>query len=146
MFRDYTEDVFPGSVRMRGRDGAFSQFLVTLDATNNYTLIPLVFVALDKLLALQLRIVAAALNDVLNLDLLGLVADITLDLTLLLPDLGAAIEALDQLIAIVTAHAGIDISNIWDSAHTVPNDAGEILGLAQSLRFTLVRMQSAPIL
>jgi len=144
-FLDYTEDIFPGSTRARGRDGAFSQFMI---ATDSYTngLSMLLFVAVPKLLNLQLRVIAAALNDVLNLDLLGLLADIAADLALLGLDLTGAIDALDQLIAEITANAGTSIPNEWNSEHSVTNDAGEILGLAQTLRFTLVRLQSLPLL
>jgi hypothetical protein len=142
-FADYTEDIFPGSIRARGRDGAFSQFMVAKDSAT--TFVPLLLVALNKLVALQLRVVAAALNDTLSLDLLGLLADITADLSVLI-NLTGAIDALDSFIAEVLAHAGTDIPNVWTADHSVTNDAGEILGLAQSLRFTLVRMLTAPIL
>jgi len=144
-FLDYTDDILPGSTRARGRDGAFSQFMIAKDSyTNGITM--LLLVAVPKLLNLQLRVIAAALNDVLNLDLLGLLADIAVDLTILGLDITGAIEALDQFIAEVVANAGISIPNQWNAEHSVTNDAGEILGLAQSLRFTLVRLQSLPIL
>jgi len=144
-FLDYTDDIWPGSTRARGRDGAFSQFMIAKDSYTN-GLSMLLFVAVPKLLNLQVRVIAAALDDVLNLDLLGLLADIAADLTILGLDIGGAIDALDQLIATVIANAGITIPNEWNSEHSVTNDAGEILGLAQTLRFTLVRLQSLPIL
>jgi hypothetical protein len=141
VFFDFTEDILPGSVRARGREGAFSQFMVVKDSyTDPVTM--LLLVAVPKLLALQVRVLAAVLTDVVNLDLVRLLADITADLALLGLDLTGAIEALDQLIAEVTAHAGVDIANQWNAEHTVTNDAGEILGLAQTLRFTLVRLQT----
>lgn len=143
-FTDYTEDVLPGSVRMRGRDGAFSQFIVVSDTRTS--LLQLLPIAVDKLLTLQLRVIAAALDDALSLDLLGLLADVAADLVLIGLDLTGAIDALDQFIAEVTDHAGTDIPNVWTADHSVTNDAGEILGLAQSLRFTLVRMLTAPVL
>jgi hypothetical protein len=143
-FHDYTADVLPGSVRVRGRDGAFSQFLVVRDSYTH--LVPmLLYIAGPKLVDLELRVLAAALDDALNLELVGLLADITADLAILGLDLTGAIAALDQLIAEVTAHAGDDIPNVWNSSHDVSNDAGEILGLAQTLRFTLVRLQTAPL-
>lgn len=143
-FHDFTEDILPGSVRARGREGAFSQFLVVKDSYTHF--IPmLLFVAVPKLAALQVRVIEAALNDALNLDLLGLLAVISADLTIIV-DLTGAIDALDQFIAEVTAHAGTDIPNVWTADHSVTNDAGEILGLAQTLRFTLVRLLTAPLL
>jgi hypothetical protein len=141
-FHDFTEDVLPGSVRARGREGAFSQFLVGRDSNTN--VLTMLLVATNKLLALQLRVVAAALNNLLNGDLIGLLAVINADLLAL--DLTGAIANLDQFIAEVEAHAGIDIPNQWNSRHDVVNDAGEILGLAQTLRFTLVGLQTAPLL
>ncbi len=60
---------------------------------------------------------------------------------LLLLDLGAAITALDELISTINADAGTEIANIWNAQHSVTNDAGEMLSLAQSLRFTLVQLQ-----
>lgn len=141
-FHDFTQDIRPGSVRARGREGAFSQFLVGRDHRTN--LVTMLLVATQKLVALQLRVIAASLSNLLNGDLLGLLAVINADLLAL--DLTGAIAALDQFITEVEAHAGIDIPNQWNSRHDVVNDAGEILGLAQTLRFTLVGLQTAPLL
>jgi hypothetical protein len=134
-FTDYTDDVLKGSVRARGRGGAFSQFLVAKDTRASLT------VGLGKVLALDTRILAASLNSTLQGDLLGLVADIDLILLTTL-DYTAAILKVDQLIAEIQAHAGVDIANRWSSDHTLINDAGEMEGLAQTLRYTLVRLQN----
>lgn len=142
-FRDFTEDILAGSVRARGRDGAFSQFLVARDSTPQCTL-NLLPIALGKLVNLQLRVAAALLGDLLNGDLVALLA--TVNANLLALDITGAIANLDVFIAEVTAHAGVDIPNIWTARHDLTNDAGEILGLAQTLRFTLVRMSTAPLL
>ncbi|HEY0178833.1 MAG TPA: DUF6689 family protein [Dokdonella sp.] len=143
-FDDVTSDVLAGSVRTRGRGGAFSQFLVAKDSAT--TLVPLLLTAVGKLTVLQLDVVAAALDDVLRLDLLGLIADISADLVLVVLDVTAALASLDQFIAEVTAHAGTDIPNVWSADHSVDNKAGQMLQQAQTLRFTLVRMQTAPLL
>jgi hypothetical protein len=132
LFDDVTEDVLSGSVRTRGRGGAFSQFLTVADTR------PLLGVALGKIVALDLRILAASLNSLLRGDLIALIGQVQL---LVLVDVGAAIAALDSLIAEINLHAGIDIANIWRSEHDVINDSGEMLSLAQTLRFTLVRLQ-----
>jgi len=141
-FADLTSEVLSGSVRTRGREGAFSQFMIGKDSrTSVITMLP---VAVAKLLDLELRIIAASLDDTLNGDLLGLVTDISTLLATL--NLAGAIADLDQLIAEILAHAGIDIANQWDASHATPNDAGEILGLAYTLRYTLVLLQTAPLL
>jgi hypothetical protein len=132
-FVDATSEVLKGSVRARGRGGAFSQFLIAADAR------PSLLVELDKALQLNLRIVAAALGDVLSGNLLGLLQQV--QLAVLALDYATAIARLDELIAQVQAHAGIDIANVWSADHSVVNDAGEIEALARTLRYTLVRLQ-----
>lgn len=133
-FGDVTSDVLSGSVRTRGRGGAFSQFIIVSD-----TRMPLT-VALGKIVALDTRILVASLSDLLRGDLLGLLSQVN---TLILLDVGAAIETLDSLIAEINLHAGVDIANVWRAEHDVVNDAGEMLSLAQTLRFSLVRLQGS---
>lgn len=133
-FVDYTSEIVKGSVRARGRGGAFSQFLIAADAR------PPLVVELDKVVRLNLRIVAAALGDVLQGDLLGLLGQV--ETAVAVVDYATAIARLDDLIAEVEAHAGIDIPNVWSADHGVTNDAGEIEALARTLRYTLVRLQS----
>lgn len=134
LFGDVTDDVLSGSVRTRGRGGAFSQFVIVSD-----TRLPLT-VVLGKILALDTRILAASLSDLLRGDLLGLLNQVNV---LVLVDVGAAITALDSLIAEINLHAGLDIANVWRAEHDVTNDAGEMLSLAQTLRFSLVRLQGS---
>ncbi|MEO7432745.1 MAG: DUF6689 family protein [Dokdonella sp.] len=133
LFGDITEDVLSGSVRTRGRGGAFSQFVVVED--NRLVLT----VVLGKIVDLDVRILAAALNNVLQGDLLGLLSQVQL---LVLLDVGAAISALDELILEIQIGAtNGDIANVWQADHSVTNDAGEMLSLAKTLRFSLVRLQ-----
>ena len=133
-FTDYTSEIVKGSVRARGRGGAFSQFLIVRDTR------PTLVVELQKDLALQARILAAVLNSTLQGDLLGLLADVQIALLVNL-DTVAAIAKLDALIAEIQANAGITIANRWTSDHSVVNDAGEMESLAQTLRYTLLRLQ-----
>ncbi len=133
-FADYTDDVVKGSVRARGRDGAFSQFLIVADTRPSSTVEP------DKALALEARIVAANIGATLQNDLLGKLAQVQVD-ALDNADYAAAITELDALIAEVEANAGTAIANRWSADHSVVNDAGEIEGLAQTLRYTLGRLQ-----
>jgi hypothetical protein len=134
-FTDYTSEIVKGSVRARGRGGAFSQFLIVRD-----TRLPLL-VELEKYLALETRILAAVLNSTLQGDLLGLLANVQVALLVNL-DTVAAIANLDALIAEIEANAGITIANRWSSDHSVANDAGEMESLARTLRYTLLRLQS----
>ncbi len=56
--------------------------------------------------------------------------------------IGAAIASLDNdFIAPVTAAAGIDIPNEWIAGGSLSNDAGDLISLAQTLRFTLTLLQ-----
>ena len=64
-FTDTTDAIESGSVRARGREGTFSQFLVVTD-----TRVSLV-VELQKSLALQARILSASLTGPLQSNLLG---------------------------------------------------------------------------
>jgi len=135
-FADYTDDVLKGSVRARGRDGAFSQFLIVADTRTT------VSVEQDKALRLEARINAASLDDTLRSDLLGQLALVQVAALVDPVDYTLAIADLDALIATVEANAGSGIANRWSADHGVVNDAGEIEGLAQTLRYTLVRLQS----
>ncbi|HKE48534.1 MAG TPA: DUF6689 family protein [Rhodanobacteraceae bacterium] len=130
-FHDVTNDVLPGSVRVRGRGGAFSDFVVASD-----TRLPLT-VSLQKILQLNARIVVAAISDGLRLDLLTLLAKVD---TLILVDVVGALAALDELIDLIDLNAGTEIANVWSAHRDVVNDAGEMTELADTLRFSMVRL------
>jgi len=131
---DITEDVLAGSVRARGRGGSFSQFLLVSDLRLSSTVESL------KESDLQARILAASLDSALRTELLTLLA--ASQTAVAASDYTTAIADLDQLIATIQAHAGIDVANVWNSERNLTNDAGEMLALAQTLRFTLVRLQN----
>jgi hypothetical protein len=133
-FADTTDDVQSGSVRARGRGGTFSQFLIVADTRSSLV------VELQKNLALQTRILAATLSSVLHTNLLGLLGNVTS--AVLLHNFTLAIANVDQMIQTIQSHAGIDVANTWNSNHLLNNDAGEMLALAQTLRFTLVQLQN----
>jgi hypothetical protein len=129
----------PGSVRVRGRGGDFSQFVVANDPRSS-TLLGAQFVSLQKVAELDARILAAVLSDGLRLDLLDLLTQVN---ALLLINLTGAIAALDSLIDLIEIHAGADIANVWSADHSVVNDAGQMDELAKTLRFSLQRQQGA---
>jgi uncharacterized protein DUF6689 len=128
-FHDVTNDVTEGSVRVRGRGGEFSQFLVIEDTRPGLT------VAALKIVDLNARILLAAIDDGLRLDLLALLAQVD---ALLLIDLGGALDALDQLIALLIDNEGTNIPNVWTARHDVVNDAGVLEELAFTLRFSML--------
>jgi hypothetical protein len=133
-FSDITTSVESGSVRSNGRGGTFSQFLVVSDTRSSLT------VEQQKNAKLLARILSSTLNNALHNQLLGLLASVTTAVNL--GDYTLAIANVDQLINTVQANAGTNIANEWSSNHLLLNDAGDMLSLAQTLRFTLVRLQS----
>ena len=133
MFADTTEAIESGSVRARGRGGSFSQFLVVLDAR------PSQVVELQKNSALQARIGSSVLTGPLQDTLLGLLGNV--NAALAASNYVLAISNVDQIMNTVQAHAGADIANTWNSNHLLANDAGDLLSLAQTLRYTLVVLQ-----
>jgi hypothetical protein len=135
-FHDVTNDVMPGSVRVRGRGGAFSQFIVVTDPRYD-SVVDRLAVTTGKIADLNLRILAAALSDGLRLDLLGLLAQVD---ALLLIDLTGALSTLDELIGVIDENAGTNIANVWSAERTLVNDAGEMDELADTLRFSMTRM------
>jgi hypothetical protein len=140
-FFDITADVTNGSVRGRGRSGGFSQFLMVKD-TRPETVLGLPVIALGKLVDLELRLVAAILGNVLRLELAGLLTNV--QLALLSLNYAAAIVQIDLFILRVDQEAGTGIQNVWRSQRDLVNDAGDLDGLARSLRYSLVRLNGGP--
>jgi hypothetical protein len=147
-FADVTEDVLNGSARARGRGGAFSQFVIGVDA-NNAGLPLILAVIIPMTSALCLRLVSAVLGNLLRGQLVALLTNVLTAVTtaILDPLLGCtnALGPLDEFIASVrqSANAG-EIANLWRAQHDVVNDAGELESLAQTLRFSLLRCTGAP--
>lgn len=140
-FFDVTADVTNGSVRGRGRSGGFSQFLLVKD-TRPETVLGLPVVALGKLVDLELRLVAAILTNALQLELGGLLTNV--QLALLSLNYATAIVQIDLFILRVDEEAGTGIQNVWRSQRDLVNDAGDLDGLARSLRYSLVRLNGGP--
>jgi len=133
-FLDITDDVLKGSVRARGRGGSFSQFLIVSDTRASAV------VEQGKALDLQTRINSAAIPSLLQNVLLAQLAGVQSAVGL--SDYATAIGDLDQLITTIQLHAGADIANVWISDLSRVNDAGDLLALAGTLRFTLLRLQN----
>jgi hypothetical protein len=136
-FIDITNDVEAGSVRARGRHGAFSQFVIAKDTRSLHALLGLNVlcgVYAEKTNALLGYILGALVGDVLRLDLLNLLAKVVALIPL---DVLGAIGALDNLIATIDENAGTELPNVWRASHDVTNSAGEMKGVAEALRFDL---------
>lgn len=144
-FYDITADVANGSVRGRGRSGGFSQFLLVKDTRPELIGLPglgVPVIALLKVTELELRIVAALLDNVLRLELGALLTNVQLALIVL--DYGTAISQLDQMILRIEQEAGTGIPNVWRSQRDLVNDAGDLDGLARSLRYSIQRLNGGP--
>jgi hypothetical protein len=133
-FHDVTNDVMAGSMRARGRGGAFSEFVIASDPR-----LPLT-ASLQKIVELNVRILASILSDGLQLDLINLLVQVN---ALLLIDITGALAALDNLIDLIDLNAGSEIANVWSADHSVVNDAGEMDELARTLKFSMLRQQGA---
>jgi len=134
-FRDITTEMLKGSVRARGRGGAFSQFMIVADNRSSLA------VEQVKALDLESRIVLASIDEGLRTDLLGRLAAIQVAALVDL-DFTTALADLDELVGIVQLDAGLTIPNVWSSDSPSSNDAGEIEALAQTLRYTLALLNS----
>jgi hypothetical protein len=133
-FSDISTAIDSGSVRARGSGGTFSQFLVVADTRPSLT------VEANKNLNLQQRILSSALDSGLHDQMLDLLGDVSAAVS---PgNYTVAISHLDELINVVQANAGTHIANVWNSNRLLANDAGDLLSLAQTLRYTLVRLQN----
>jgi len=133
-FADVTDDVYRGSVRARGRGGAFSRFMIVTDSRVGLT------VALQKLANLTLRLnLASIVNGTLLASLTATLVQVSLDLATL--NINAAIADLQIFINAVVGAAGTDIANEWKADRSLVNDAGELLSLAETLKFTLRLLQ-----
>lgn len=126
-FSDITDEVAPGSVRTRGTSGGFSQFLVLLD------LRPTSGVVQAKFDALQARAAQAPLP--LRTSLLDrlLAARSAANAG----QYAAAIAALDEFRAVVSANAGSSLGNTWNPSQRSANLAGDLLAGAATLRFSI---------
>jgi hypothetical protein len=135
VFADISTAVTSGSVRARGSGGTFSQFMVVSDQRHSALVATLV-----KSPALRARILIATLTTLVSGDLLTLLDSV--DAALLLSDYTTALTDVNAMISELQAHAGVDIANAWSSDHTLVNDAGELLSLANTLAYTLGRLQA----
>ena len=126
-FADITDEIAPGSVRTRGTTGGFSQFLLLVDLRSTGSVITSKFTAMRALTAMLPLATRAPLD--------ALLADA--ELAVAQARYADAIASLDTLRAQVAAEAGGAIPNQWTTALRDGNIAGELIGGAASLRFSV---------
>jgi hypothetical protein len=136
-FRDVTTNMGAGSYRVRGSRGGFSEFLIVAD------LRPVDQVITGKLDRLEdmLEDYEGSMPGSVYDDLEALLADIRADHAG--GATAAAIEGVDDFLAIVEQHAGTSIPNVWRSARDVENVAGYLRAGAMTLRFSLALKQGS---
>jgi hypothetical protein len=142
-FADITDALYQGSVRARGRGGAFSRFVIVHD-TRNFALPILPILGLTVALVGKITaVVDAILNaGITDGTLITELTDFLLGPTgvvanLLLLNITGAIASVNGLLADVVAHAGTDIPNFWSAASPTTDGAGQIISAADTLNFTL---------
>jgi phosphohistidine swiveling domain-containing protein len=142
-FADITDALYQGSVRARGRGGAFSRFVIVHDARNFalpiLPILGLTVALLGKVFAVVDAILAAGItDDSLVTELVNfLVGPTGVVANLLLLNVTGAIASVNGLLTDVLSHAGTDIPNFWSAASPTTNGAGQIISAADTLNFTL---------
>jgi hypothetical protein len=135
VFADVTDGLFSGSVRARGRGGAFSQFVIAKDTRSL-----LLDIIPTKLTNLTVSLGASGLTGSLLTALTNLLTQFPVDLTLglLTGNLSAAIGDLTDFIAqVLTGADNGDVPDEWTAGGGLTNVAGELVSLAQTLIFSL---------
>ncbi len=138
VFADVSDGIFTGSVRARGRGGAFSQFLVVKDSRQSLV------VVVQKLGNLTTRLTTSSITGTLLTTLTDLLVTVGVDIGTL--NFAGADGVLSDFISDVTTGAeNGDIANEWVAGGSLSNDAGELLSLAETLQFTLGILQNDPL-
>jgi uncharacterized protein DUF6689 len=130
-FTDITDYTGPGSYRVSGSRGGFSEFLIIADLTPVHQVI---LAKYDRLSQILVDNAGAISSPVL--------ADLTSELAssrahYVAGDTAAAIDDLDLFTAMVELHSGPDIPDVWRAAHDLVNVAGQLRAGAGTLRFSL---------
>lgn len=134
MFVDLSEDVIPGSIRIRSRTGGFSDFLMVSDLGSARA------AAEDKYAFLDERVddpdIAPATRVALQRDLDQSRRKFQSG------DYAKARKELDDLERRVETQAGATVPNRWRAAGDLDNVAGSLEGVAASLDFNLRQLDS----
>jgi Family of unknown function (DUF6689) len=135
-FQDITGSVGLGSYRTGANKGGFSEFLIAAD------LRPVSVVIEEKFKRLQAKLDAGA-NSIPSSVLAGLQSQLRAAKSL--SDAGDALgaaETIQQFAEAVKQASGSAIPDVWRSARDVSNLAGDLRGIATTLRFSLITKAS----
>ena len=130
-FHDITESVEPGSIRARGRGGAFSQFLFVLDTRATAQIAQTKRDALNDLVDTGSTLLPPATTAQLRAEAGRIQQAIAGN------DIGKALDALDALHAQTVSLAGTALPNVWTAGSSIDNVAGRMLSEIATLRFSL---------
>jgi hypothetical protein len=130
-FTDMTDDMGPGSYRVSGSRGGFSEFLIVADLTPVHQVILNKYDRLSQILTDNAGAISAPV-----------LADLTSGLAssrahYVAGDTAAAISDLDLFITTVEDHSGADIPDVWRATHDVVDVAGLLRAGGRTLRFSL---------
>ena len=130
-FEDITSYVGSGSYRCRGRKGSFSEFLILVD------LRPLSLTLREKLERLDVTLEEneAIIDPAVHSQLTTLAAQIRSAYEA--GNKNLAITRTNQFLALVVAHSGSAIPNVWRSSRDLTNAAGLLRAAGETLRFSL---------
>jgi hypothetical protein len=131
-FRDITASVGMGSYRCTGRKGSFSEFLILVDLRGINRVITRKLDNLDQLLADN----EGSMDPGVFSDLSELAAEIRSRYSA--GQTQAAITKTEEFVALVAAHSGAEIPNVWRSARDLTNVAGLLRAAGDTLRFSLI--------
>jgi len=137
LFHYVTGSVTQGSVRSRGRTGAFSEFVIIADTAPTYS-----NDCEDVYTTLQQRIDASSMSPTARQAL-------TVDLAIShaaygarnYPDAIARLAIFDQH---CVEYAGASLPNVWRSQRDLDNVEGDLVGNTDSLRFMMGRLSGQP--
>lgn len=130
-FRDITASMGAGSYRARGTSGGFSEFLIVLDLRSIDQVITAKLNALEGALDAYEGSMPGSVYSELEASLAAIQSDVAAHAT------ADAIGDVDAFLAIVAAHSGTDLPNVWRSARDLTNVAGYLQAGAETLRFSL---------
>ena len=131
-FQDITATVGMGSYRCTGRKGSFSEFLILADLRGINRVITRKLDNLDQLLADS----EGSIDPAVFSDLSELAAEIRSRYSA--GQTQTAITKTEELVALVAAHSGTEIPNVWRSARDLTNTAGLLRAAGDTLRFSLI--------
>ena len=131
-FHDITASVGMGSYRCRGRKGNFSEFLILADLRPVNRAITQKLDRLDEILEDNEAQIAAPIF-----------AQLTSLATIIRSkhstgQTQAAIARTEEFVALVEAHSGAEIPDVWRSARDLVNVAGQLRAAGETLRFSLI--------